>query len=77
MNKQFIRQMYRTYIEEDIILKFSEMYKISLEEAMHTYYSSSVADMVYDEEQEPLQLDCPSLIDILEQELITSCERGA
>ena len=51
MNKKFVRQMYREYLEEDIIFQISKTHKVDLENAMRIYYNSKLAEQVYNNEK--------------------------
>ena len=68
MNKKFIRQMYREYLEEDIIFQISKDHKVDLENAMRIYYNSKTADQVYHNEKNIQNLNYKDLAEIMLQD---------
>lgn len=68
MNKKFIRQMYREYLEEDIIFQISKDHKVDLENAMRIYYNSKTADQVYRNEKSIQNLNYKDLAEIMLQD---------
>ena len=69
MNDRELENFYREHLEEDIIFTLSERRNISAEEAMKLYYSSKLADRIYDGEFGVQYLDPAVLTDMLEEEL--------
>lgn len=68
MNKKFVRQMYREYLEEDIIFQISKDHKVDLENAMRIYYNSKTADQVYHNEKSIQNLNYKDLAEIMLQD---------
>ena len=67
MNKKFVRQMYREYLEEDIIFQISKTHKVDLENAMRIYYNSKLAEQVYNNEKSIRHLNYIDLTETMEQ----------
>ena len=67
MNKKFVRQMYREYLEEDIIFQISKTHKVDLENAMRIYYNSKLAEQVYNNEKSIQHLNYIDLTKTMEQ----------
>lgn len=65
MNKKFVRQMYREYLEEDIIFQISKDHKVDLKNAMRIYYNSKTADQVYHNEKSIQNLNYKDLAEIM------------
>ena len=68
MNKKFVRQMYREYLEEDIIFQISKDHKVDLKNAMRIYYNSKTADQVYHNEKSIQNLNYKDLAKIMLQD---------
>jgi hypothetical protein len=68
MNKKFVRQMYREYLEEDIIFQISKDHKVDLKNAMRIYYNSKTADQVYHNEKSIQNLNYKDLAEIMLQD---------
>lgn len=69
MTESEFESFYKEHLEEDIIFKLSERNNISIEKAMDIYYSSKLANQIYDGEYGVQYLDCSVLVNVLEGEI--------
>ena len=69
MSEKILEQFYREHLEESIIFCLSQRRNISYDEAMRSYYSSRLADRIYEGEYGIQYLDYHVLTDYLEDEL--------
>lgn len=69
MTDKELEEFYRELLEEDIVFCLSKRHNIPLEQAMHLYYTSKLAERIYAGQYGIQYLDYTVLTDILDKEL--------